>query len=198
MRSTCCIYVYCSGEKSKSLFFQRCEDWRHLFRQRRRESLYEGQHRTVWAENKGISPHIQSEWQHVHAVSVRLPGIGARAVSVTRVFYLTFTSTTIVDSAMTLNATHRFYSQGFFSLLRHTPQQLAGQRLGVFSYGSGFAATLYSIRVTQDATPGTCTHKALVQLDCCLCYWGSWTGWRVYTVVLLEVPDTRADVRVSS
>lgn len=88
MCSTCCIYVYCSGEKSKSLFFQRCEDWRHLFRQRRRESLYEGQHRTVWAENKGISPHIQSEWQHVHAISVRLPGIGARAVSVTCVCFI--------------------------------------------------------------------------------------------------------------
>lgn len=37
---------------------------------------------------------------------------------------------------------------------RHTPSQLAGQRVGVFSYGSGFAATLYSLRVTQDHTPG--------------------------------------------
>lgn len=37
---------------------------------------------------------------------------------------------------------------------RYSPQQLAGQRIGVFSYGSGFAATLYSIKVSQDATPG--------------------------------------------
>lgn len=37
---------------------------------------------------------------------------------------------------------------------RHTPSQIAGQRIGVFSYGSGFAATLYSLRVTQDHTPG--------------------------------------------
>uniref|UniRef100_A0A8C5GA08 Hydroxymethylglutaryl-CoA synthase n=1 Tax=Gouania willdenowi TaxID=441366 RepID=A0A8C5GA08_GOUWI len=35
----------------------------------------------------------------------------------------------------------------------HTPAQIAGQRVGVFSYGSGFAATLYSLRVTQDHTP---------------------------------------------
>lgn len=45
----------------------------------------------------------------------------------------------------------------FFSLLhRYSPQQLAGKRIGVFSYGSGLAATLYSLKVTQDATPGKC------------------------------------------
>ncbi|XP_053501570.1 hydroxymethylglutaryl-CoA synthase, cytoplasmic isoform X2 [Ictalurus furcatus] len=43
-------------------------------------------------------------------------------------------------------------------LAQFTPQELAGQRIGLFSYGSGFAATLYSIRVTQDATPGECIH----------------------------------------
>lgn len=41
-------------------------------------------------------------------------------------------------------------------ICRYSPEQLAGQRISVFSYGSGFAATLYSIRVTQDATPGEC------------------------------------------
>ncbi|MEJ1275725.1 hypothetical protein NN561_006622 [Cricetulus griseus] len=35
----------------------------------------------------------------------------------------------------------------------YSPQQLAGKRIGVFSYGSGLAATLYSLKVTQDATP---------------------------------------------
>ncbi|XP_051539258.1 hydroxymethylglutaryl-CoA synthase, cytoplasmic-like isoform X1 [Myxocyprinus asiaticus] len=49
-------------------------------------------------------------------------------------------------------------------LAQHTPQQLAGQRIGVFSYGSGFAATLYSIRVTQDATPGSALDKLVSSL----------------------------------
>lgn len=40
------------------------------------------------------------------------------------------------------------------SRCRHTTSQLAGQRVGLFSYGSGSAATLYSLRVTQDHTPG--------------------------------------------
>lgn len=40
------------------------------------------------------------------------------------------------------------------SFHRYSPQQLAGKRIGVFSYGSGLAATLYSLKVTQDATPG--------------------------------------------
>uniref|UniRef100_A0A671NXK1 Hydroxymethylglutaryl-CoA synthase n=1 Tax=Sinocyclocheilus anshuiensis TaxID=1608454 RepID=A0A671NXK1_9TELE len=49
-------------------------------------------------------------------------------------------------------------------LAQHTPQQLAGQRIGVFSYGSGFAATLYSIKVTQDATPGSSLDKLVSSL----------------------------------
>ncbi|XP_006627102.2 hydroxymethylglutaryl-CoA synthase, cytoplasmic isoform X1 [Lepisosteus oculatus] len=49
-------------------------------------------------------------------------------------------------------------------IAQHTPQQLAGQRIGVFSYGSGFAATLYSIRVTQDATPGSSLDKLTASL----------------------------------
>lgn len=55
---------------------------------------------------------------------------------------------------------------------RYSPQQLAGQRIGVFSYGSGFAATLYSIKVSQDATPGELVikvhrHSHFWQLHCC-------------------------------
>lgn len=46
---------------------------------------------------------------------------------------------------------------------RHTPSQMAGQRIGVFSYGSGFAATLYSLRVTQDHIPGK---SYILQLTC--------------------------------
>lgn len=47
-----------------------------------------------------------------------------------------------------------------FVCCRQTPSQLAGQRIGVFSYGSGFAATLYSLRVTQDHTPGSSSARS--------------------------------------
>ncbi|CAG5867081.1 unnamed protein product [Menidia menidia] len=47
----------------------------------------------------------------------------------------------------------------------HTSSQLAGQRIGVFSYGSGFAATLYSLRVTQDYTPGSALDKLVSSLS---------------------------------
>ncbi|XP_027722485.1 hydroxymethylglutaryl-CoA synthase, mitochondrial [Vombatus ursinus] len=40
-------------------------------------------------------------------------------------------------------------------LSQHTAQQLAGTRIGAFSYGSGLAASLFSIQVSQDATPGS-------------------------------------------
>ncbi|XP_053557230.1 hydroxymethylglutaryl-CoA synthase, cytoplasmic [Bombina bombina] len=50
-------------------------------------------------------------------------------------------------------------------LAQYSPQQLAGQRIGVFSYGSGFAATLYSIKVTQDATPGSSLDKLTSSLS---------------------------------
>lgn len=46
---------------------------------------------------------------------------------------------------------------------RNTAAQIAGQRVGVFSYGSGFAATLYSLRVTQDHTPG---QSAMMHFSC--------------------------------
>lgn len=48
---------------------------------------------------------------------------------------------------------------------RQTASQIAGQRIGVFSYGSGFAATLYSLRVTQDHTPGKSAMVQLCDLD---------------------------------
>ncbi|XP_072272769.1 hydroxymethylglutaryl-CoA synthase, cytoplasmic [Pyxicephalus adspersus] len=50
-------------------------------------------------------------------------------------------------------------------LAQYSPQELAGQRIGVFSYGSGFAATLYSIKVTQDATPGSSLDKLTSSLS---------------------------------
>lgn len=50
-------------------------------------------------------------------------------------------------------------------LAQHTTSQLAGQRVGLFSYGSGSAATLYSIRVTQDHTPGSALDKLVCSLS---------------------------------
>ncbi|XP_012617316.2 hydroxymethylglutaryl-CoA synthase, mitochondrial [Microcebus murinus] len=40
-------------------------------------------------------------------------------------------------------------------LSRHSAQDLAGSRIGAFSYGSGLAASLFSFRVSQDASPGS-------------------------------------------
>lgn len=37
---------------------------------------------------------------------------------------------------------------------RCSAQDLAGSRIGAFSYGSGLAASMFSLRVSQDASPG--------------------------------------------
>ncbi|XP_053448242.1 hydroxymethylglutaryl-CoA synthase, mitochondrial [Nycticebus coucang] len=44
-------------------------------------------------------------------------------------------------------------------LARHSAQDLAGTRIGAFSYGSGLAASLFSFRVSQDASPGSPLEK---------------------------------------
>lgn len=44
---------------------------------------------------------------------------------------------------------------GFDSLpCSHSAQELAGSRIGAFSYGSGLAASFFSLRASQDASPG--------------------------------------------
>ncbi|XP_061732838.1 hydroxymethylglutaryl-CoA synthase, cytoplasmic [Nerophis ophidion] len=50
-------------------------------------------------------------------------------------------------------------------IAQHTSSQLAGQRIGLFSYGSGCAATLYSLRVSQDHTPGSALDKLLSSMS---------------------------------
>ncbi|XP_015357744.1 hydroxymethylglutaryl-CoA synthase, mitochondrial [Marmota marmota marmota] len=40
-------------------------------------------------------------------------------------------------------------------LSHHSAQDLAGSRIGAFSYGSGLAASFFSFRVSQDASPGS-------------------------------------------
>ncbi|ERE92077.1 hydroxymethylglutaryl-CoA synthase [Cricetulus griseus] len=40
-------------------------------------------------------------------------------------------------------------------LSHHSAQELAGSRIGAFSYGSGLAASFFSFRVSKDASPGS-------------------------------------------
>nr|QDR47884.1 hydroxymethylglutaryl-CoA synthase 2 [Camelus dromedarius] len=40
-------------------------------------------------------------------------------------------------------------------LSHHSAQELAGSRIGAFSYGSGLAASFFSFRASQDASPGS-------------------------------------------
>uniref|UniRef100_A0A2K5VHK3 Hydroxymethylglutaryl-CoA synthase n=1 Tax=Macaca fascicularis TaxID=9541 RepID=A0A2K5VHK3_MACFA len=40
-------------------------------------------------------------------------------------------------------------------LSHHSAQELSGSRIGAFSYGSGLAASFFSFRVSQDASPGS-------------------------------------------
>nr|XP_060477709.1 hydroxymethylglutaryl-CoA synthase, mitochondrial isoform X2 [Panthera onca] len=44
-------------------------------------------------------------------------------------------------------------------LSQHSAQDLAGSRIGAFSYGSGLAASFFSFRVSQDASPGSPLEK---------------------------------------
>ncbi|KAJ6655465.1 hypothetical protein lerEdw1_005166 [Lerista edwardsae] len=44
-------------------------------------------------------------------------------------------------------------------LAQYSAQQLAGSRIGVFSYGSGLAASLFSLKVTQNSAPGSPLEK---------------------------------------
>lgn len=46
-----------------------------------------------------------------------------------------------------------FLGFGFFPC-SHSAQDLAGSRIGAFSYGSGLAASFFSFRASQDASPG--------------------------------------------
>ncbi|XP_074858816.1 hydroxymethylglutaryl-CoA synthase, mitochondrial [Carettochelys insculpta] len=50
-------------------------------------------------------------------------------------------------------------------LAQHSAQQLAGSRIGAFSYGSGLAASLFSMRVAQDAAPGSPLDKLVSSLS---------------------------------
>lgn len=143
----------------------------HLLRPRRGEGLHEGQHGSVREEDQVLAAAVQPERKHVHPLRVRVPGLASCSVRIARWFFDTgchenavFASThqrmleSITDCPKTIRgervwkcASIVFWS---FCCRRHSTSQLAGQRVGLFSYGSGSAATLYSLRVTQDHTPG--------------------------------------------
>ncbi|KAK1328999.1 hypothetical protein QTO34_011170 [Cnephaeus nilssonii] len=50
-------------------------------------------------------------------------------------------------------------------LLCHSAQDLAGSRIGAFSYGSGLAASFFSFRASQDASPGSPLEKLVSSLS---------------------------------
>ncbi|XP_040851530.1 hydroxymethylglutaryl-CoA synthase, mitochondrial isoform X1 [Ochotona curzoniae] len=50
-------------------------------------------------------------------------------------------------------------------LSHHSAQELAGSRIGAFSYGSGLAASLFSFRVSQDASPGSPLDKLVSSIS---------------------------------
>ncbi|XP_054567507.1 hydroxymethylglutaryl-CoA synthase, mitochondrial isoform X2 [Eptesicus fuscus] len=50
-------------------------------------------------------------------------------------------------------------------LSHHSAQDLAGSRIGAFSYGSGLAASFFSFRASQDASPGSPLEKLVSSLS---------------------------------
>ena len=42
-----------------------------------------------------------------------------------------------------------------FLLLRKKPSELMGKRVVLFSYGSGLASSMYSLRISSDTSPGS-------------------------------------------
>ncbi|KAJ7338669.1 hypothetical protein JRQ81_012571 [Phrynocephalus forsythii] len=48
---------------------------------------------------------------------------------------------------------------------RYSAQQLAGCRIGLFSYGSGLAASMFSLKVSQNSAPGSPLEKLVSSLS---------------------------------
>lgn len=47
----------------------------------------------------------------------------------------------------------------FFLSKRKSAKELAGKKALIFSYGSGLAASMFSISLSQDASPGSALHR---------------------------------------
>uniref|UniRef100_A0A2D4JKK6 Hydroxymethylglutaryl-CoA synthase n=2 Tax=Micrurus lemniscatus lemniscatus TaxID=129467 RepID=A0A2D4JKK6_MICLE len=50
-------------------------------------------------------------------------------------------------------------------LAQYSAKQLAGSRIGVFSYGSGLAASMFSLKVSQNSDPGSPLEKLVSSLS---------------------------------
>ncbi|XP_042318093.1 hydroxymethylglutaryl-CoA synthase, cytoplasmic-like [Sceloporus undulatus] len=50
-------------------------------------------------------------------------------------------------------------------LAQYSAQQLAGSRIGVFSYGSGLAASMFSLKVSQNSDAGSPLEKLVSSLS---------------------------------
>ncbi len=58
-------------------------------------------------------------------------------------------------SLILLHAIYLYNKVFNFVIFSQSAQQLCGQRLVLFSYGSGLASSMFSFRVSQDASPGS-------------------------------------------
>ncbi len=52
-----------------------------------------------------------------------------------------------------------------FRFHSYTLDNIPGRRIGMFSYGSGFASTLFSIKVSNDGSPGSPLWKLMASLQ---------------------------------
>ncbi|KAK9875272.1 hypothetical protein WA026_007663 [Henosepilachna vigintioctopunctata] len=50
-------------------------------------------------------------------------------------------------------------------LISKKPSELAGKKIGLFSYGSGLASAFFSLRISQDASDGSDLHKLISLLN---------------------------------
>ncbi|XP_067134383.1 hydroxymethylglutaryl-CoA synthase 1-like [Centruroides vittatus] len=67
-------------------------------------------------------------------------------------------------SLLVANEVGNMYTPSLYGCLasyiaNHTREHLAGKRVGMFSYGSGMAATMYSLYFVNDASPGSALDK---------------------------------------
>lgn len=81
---------------------------------------------------------------------------------------------------------------------RYSAQDLAGSRIGAFSYGSGLAASFFSFRVSKDASPGEsclfirpfwCDSSGQRNHSLPPHYWGSHMGRIMLWLRIEELPE---------
>jgi len=73
-------------------------------------------------------------------------------------------------SLLLANQVGNMYTSSVYSglvslLMCNTASELSGKRIGLFSYGSGLASSMFSISVTSDSAPGSNLHKLIGNLS---------------------------------